>query len=427
MGARFSRNAQPSKGKTSDDASPPSADHSSPPSADHSMLPPIDREATALSEKEGVLEMTFMLENMRMKEWAAADENRAACFERVDNSGFEYDPETWEPPALPLDDDGFVQAFDVDEGEAINAFFEWYGLVVVRDVIDADACARSLDELWAGLETNCKGLQRDDPSTYGSWPSLAKLGILGNTFLLSPQWCANRQSPRVHRAFAALFGTERLVVNVGRASAMRPTRGVPTGGPSTAEGRPALVDRPEWRSKAGPEWLHWDMNPFTGAASSFSWRVRRPLAARGYGRLRVQGLVALSECGPDDGGFFCVPGSHAIVRGWARRNAAAVPDASVMSAESSIQLPLPLGDPLKAQGAKAPVRAGSLLVWDARLAHCNFPNDSANMRVVQYIQAAEADDPAIGPLCTDERLLPPRDQFEPTPLGRRLYGFDPWP
>ena len=38
-----------------------------------------------------------------------------------------------------------------------------------------------------------------------------------------------------------------------------------------------------------------------------------------------------------------------------------------------------------------------------------------------------ADDPAIGPLCTDESLLPPRAQFELTPLGRRLYGFDPWP
>ena len=417
MGARFSRTAQSSKG-CDDDACPPGADHS--------VLPPVDREATPLSDKEGVLEMTFMLENMRMKEWAATGENRRACLERVDNSAFDYDPATWEPPALPLDDNGFVQAFGVDEGDAIKGFFERYGLVAVRGAIDAEACARSLDEMWAGLETNFQGLRRDDPSTYESWPSLSKLGILGNTFLLSPQWCTNRQSPRVHRAFATLFGTERLVVNVGRASAMRPTRSVPAGS-RDGGAAPALVDRPEWKTKAGGEWLHWDMNPFTGAASSFSWRVRRPLEARGYGRLRVQGLLALSECGPDDGGFFCVPGSHAIVRGWAHRNAGAMSDASVMSAESSIQLLLPKGDPLKAQGAKVPVRAGDLLVWDARLAHCNFPNDSPNMRVVQYIQAAEADDPAIGPLCTDESLLPPRAQFELTPLGRRLYGFDPWP
>jgi len=104
-----------------------------------------------------------------------------------------------------------------------------------------------------------------------------------------------------------------------------------------------------------------------------------------------------------------------------------VSDQQIMSAESSIQLPLPHDDPLKAHGQKAPVRSGSLLIWDARLAHCNFPNDSSRMRIVQYIQAAQADDTSIGPLCTNENLLPPRSQFELTPLGRRLYGFEPWP
>ena len=44
----------------------------------------------------------------------------------------------------------------------------------------------------------------------------------------------------------------------------------------------------------------------------------------------------------------------------------------------------------------------------------------------RYVQAAEADDPGIGPLCTDEALLPPRHQLELTPLGRRLHGFEPW-
>ena len=102
-------------------------------------------------------------------------------------------------------------------------------------------------------------------------------------------------------------------------------------------------------------------------------------------------------------------------------------DAQLFSAESSIQLPLPKDDALRRHGTKAPMRAGALLIWDARLAHCNFPNDSAAMRVVQYVQAAEADDPGIGPLCKYEALLPPRHQLELTTLGRRLHGFEPWP
>ena len=37
-----------------------------------------------------------------------------------------------------------------------------------------------------------------------------------------------------------------------------------------------------------------------------------------------------------------------------------------------------------------------------------------------------ADDPAFGPLFTDVNLLPPRAQFELSPLGEKLHGLAPW-
>lgn len=384
-------------------------------------MPAVDRETTPLRDKEAAAEFAFMLENMRMKNWAAEGDNLPRFLARADNSTFASDEFT--PRPLPLDHDGFIVSHDADDPEAIRAAFDEFGLVVVRDAITPDACARSVAELWAFLERQCAGLDRTNPRTWGKWPGLSKLGILGNTFVLSPQFFDNRQAPRVHRAFAALLDTAELHVNIGRASVMRPTRAVrlPADEEHAAE---EVVDKPEWRSKAGGEWLHWDMNPFTGSASSFSWRLNEPEANKGYdGPLRTQGILALSDCRAQDGGFFCVPGSHTLVRGWAHANAEVVSDQQIYSPESSVQLPLPKGDPLRAHAQPAPIRAGDLLIWNAKLLHCNYPNDSDRLRMVQYIQMKRADDTAFGPLLADRNLLPPAAEFEPSPLGERLLGL----
>ena len=42
-------------------------------------------------------------------------------------------------------------------------------------------------------------------------------------------------------------------------------------------------------------------------------------------------------------------------------------------------------DPLISKAQKVCMRTGSLLVWDSRLAHANFPNDSNQFRIVQYL------------------------------------------
>jgi ectoine hydroxylase-related dioxygenase (phytanoyl-CoA dioxygenase family) len=384
-------------------------------------VPAVDRERTSIADKEATAEMAFMLENMRMKTWAAEGDNIEQVLSREDNSAFR---DAYVATSLPLDQDGFVKAHDADDSEAIRATFDALGLVVIRDAISAEDCTRSVDELWGFLERQCKGLDRNNPRTWDKWPALSKLGILGNTFVLSPQFYANRQSARIHRSFAALFGIEQLHVNTGRASAMRPTRGVRL--PADETHSEEVVDKPEWRSKAGEDWLHWDMNPFTGASSSFSWRVNSVAANRGYGQLRTQGILALSDCASEDGGFFCVPGSHKVVRSWAAANTKNVADNLVVSPESGMQLYLPKEDPLRLHAQRAPIRAGDLLIWDARLLHCNYPNNSDRLRMVQYMQMKRADDPAFSLLLQDRNLLPPEAELALTPLGERLLGFAPW-
>ena len=389
----------------------------------------LSRETSSLMEKEDAAEMAFMTHTSDIKRWAADGDNLAQVLARADNAGHPYN---YEPVVLPVDQTGFVETVAADDADGIREFFERYGLVVIRNAIDDVACAASRDELWNFIERQLPerdgkpGVRRDRPETWERWPALSGLGILGNSFNLGPQLCANRQSIAVHRAFAALFETDALRVNIGRSSVMRPTVGLPW---PQLDGTTVLVDKPEWRSKAGEEWLHWDLNPFTGASSSFSWYLKDAYANRDYDRLSVQGILAVSECGPEDGGFFCCPGSHRAVRGWANRHNETVQDSKIHSPESSCQIYLSAApdDDIRRNAQRAPIRAGSLLIWDAKLAHCNFPNTSRNMRMVQYIQMIRADDPAFAPLIVDEDLLPPRADFELTHLGRRLYGLEDWP
>jgi len=377
--------------------------------------------AGTLIERENELLGVFMKDLMRWKEWARADGNWDRLLKPDDHSGFA--DVAFVPVPLPKDKDGFVLSFDVADTEGIRSFFEKHGLVVVRGVLDTEACARSRDEVWDLLEREVRGLDRQDPSTWERWAQLAWGGFVGNTFPLSPQLCANRQQPKLHAAFEAVFGRRELHVNVGRIGAMRPTRNV-AAGPVGPDGNRSNVDKPEWRTLASGQWLHWDCNPWTGATSSFSWALRDAMANRGYmySNLSVQAILALGDCGENDGGFYCVPGSHKVLRAWAHANLHEVD--RVTSSEGPMQYKLPLDDALLQAGEKAPIREGDLLIWNTATAHCNFPNDSERMRIVQFIQMKPADDPVFGPLLQTEALLPPG--FALTQLGRKLLGLDPW-
>ena len=44
--------------------------------------------------------------------------------------------EVFEGMKAPLDEDGYVQSFAVEDTEGQRAFFDTYGFVVVRDVLD---------------------------------------------------------------------------------------------------------------------------------------------------------------------------------------------------------------------------------------------------------------------------------------------------
>ena len=84
---------------------------------------------------------------------------------------------------------------------------------------------------------------------------------------------------------------------------------------------------------------------------------------------------------------------------------------------------------------KCPLRKGSFLVWNSKLPHINFNNNSNHGRKNQYIKYARYDDPAVKPVKFGvEQSGPwgmwpltlkfPFDQVELNDVTKKLYGID---
>jgi len=181
-----------------------------------------------------------------------------------------------------------------------------------------------------------------------------------------------------------------------------------------------LEEKTEWRTISN--WLHWDMDPFNGRATTFGWKVQDYRANVGFDSLRVQGILALTDCGPKDGGFQCVPGFQEHIRGWGNANQKQHFKEGFLPGSFFV----PKDDPMHKDVQTCPLRQGSLLIWDSKLPHCTFPNHSTHGRIVQYIKMAPVTDLAVAPLLDKYPDLLP-ENFELSELGRKIYGFEKWP
>jgi len=204
------------------------------------------------------------------------------------------------------------------------AFWDEHGYVVVRDAVapaDRDAAAAAIYEFL--------GADPADPDTwYGN-----KFGkSIWVPLLRHPAFVANRQSPRLVKAFAQIWGREDLWPTVDQGGFNPP-------------------ERDDWRFP-GPH-IHWDM-------------TLAPPHCFG-----VQGILYLTDTPAEQGAFSCIPGFHRTLEGWLR------------------DLP-PGADPRQAIGKQpgfTPIagKAGDLIIWHQALPHGSSPNRGSRPRVAQYI------------------------------------------
>jgi hypothetical protein len=203
------------------------------------------------------------------------------------------------------------------------AFWEEHGYVVLHDAVFPairDAAARAL---WDHL-----GARPDDPET---WYGKQGHGIMVQYFQ-HPAFEAIRRSPRIHKAFAQLWGTADLWATTDRVGFNVPER--------------------EDCKFPGPH-LHWDVS------------LKTPIP---FG---TAGILYLTDTPPEQGAFTLIPGFQRWGEAWLKQ----LPSRADPRRENLYALgPRPIGG-----------RAGDLIIWHQALPHGASPNRGARPRMVQYV------------------------------------------
>ena len=338
----------------------------------------------------------------------------------------------------------FVQSFDIDTDnpQDIVNFYNEYGLVVFRNVIDQETIEKSLTEVWDMLQHDHE-MKMHDPY---SWQKLSTLGIVGDFICWKKQAMENRQNEKLVRAFELLYGKSRqeLWTGFSRIGVMQPTRNVPipyhdVNSLPACEISHAVqverhVNRPDLKTKA--EWLHWDLNPFcvieedkqpedeklllqtlrTNPDYYFILENNANMMVE-----RMQGILHFTEGRDQDGVFVCVPGFHQHAREYAQAMKPQLEPLRKLCTFVSV----PQGDKLFEQYQKVPVKAGSLIVFNSMLPHANQPNDSERFRICQYIKMVPRKGSETFQKMRSSIIDMGMDpEFVPSETGKIVFGLD---
>lgn len=201
------------------------------------------------------------------------------------------------------------------------AHWQREGWVILRGAIDRGEAAAVEALLWRVLDA--------DPAMPSSWYGHELNGIMIQHFQ-DPALDVARRSPRIHKAFAQLWGTADLWATIDRMSFNPPeTPAHPFQGPH----------------------LHWDA----------SLALPVPFA--------TQGILYLTDTAADQGALTLVPGFHHRLEGWLADLGDRDPRQVDLSAQA---VPIAAG-------------AGDLVIWRQDLPHGASPNRSTRPRLAQYV------------------------------------------
>jgi hypothetical protein len=196
-----------------------------------------------------------------------------------------------------------------------------HGYVVLRGAISRDEAAALETLLWQVIDAR--------PEEPGSWYGPRSNGIMIQHFQ-HPAQDVVRRSPRIHKAFAQLWGTSDLWATTDRMSFNPPER--------------------QGYRLPGPR-LHWDVS------------LALPIP---FG---TQGILYMTDTAADQGALELVPAFQHRVASWLAELGVADPRGVDLSAES----------------ITVPASAGDLVIWRRDLPHGPSPNRNRRPRMAQYI------------------------------------------
>lgn len=204
-------------------------------------------------------------------------------------------------------------------------FFETNGYFVLKNALSKEAALATQNSIWEFLE-----MRPDDAkSWYKSHPE--QKGLMVN-FFDHPILEKNRTSLRIKRAYEQLYQTTNIYKTIDKVSF-----------------NPPITSNYNFKGSD----LHWDVS------------LKLPIP------FRLQGLIYLSDCGPEDGAFHCVPGFHHQITTWMSK----VP-ANIKARDYALETLKPI--PVTGE-------AGDMVIWHQALPHCATPNYGQTPRMVQYL------------------------------------------
>jgi ectoine hydroxylase-related dioxygenase (phytanoyl-CoA dioxygenase family) len=204
-------------------------------------------------------------------------------------------------------------------------FWNKNGYVIVRNAISKKDCEDTQHAIWDFLKM--------DPDQKESWYKnhQDQKGLMLN-FSDHETLNKNRFSPRIRKAYEQLYNTTDIYKTIDKVSF----------NPPETEGFHFLGGI-----------LHWDVS------------LNQPIS---FG---LQGLLYLTDCGPNDGAFHCVPGFHNKIDLWLQN---LKPDINPREEVLKITQPVPIV-----------ANAGDFIIWQNTLPHCATPNKGTTPRMVQYL------------------------------------------
>ncbi len=203
------------------------------------------------------------------------------------------------------------------------SFWEDNGYVILTNAVGEQERIDAEKAIWKHVGAH--------PESTESWYENTGDGIMVE-LIQHPAFNANRHAPRIHKAFAQLWGTSDLWVSADRCGFHVPQRD----------------DHPF----PGPD-LHWDID--------FS----KPL------KFGTQGILYLTDTPPEQGALTLVPGFHRRLAKWLE----SLPPGTDPQKEDLHSLgSVPVGG-----------SAGDLVIWNQALPHGSRPNLGTRPRMVQYI------------------------------------------
>ena len=205
------------------------------------------------------------------------------------------------------------------------AFWEKNGFVIIREAIPEKDCIATQKAIQDFL-----GVKPGDKSTWYLQHEQKK-GLMLN-FSDHETLNKNRQSLKIRKAYEQLYKSKDIYKTIDKVSFSPP-------------------ETSNFHFMGNG--LHWDV----------SLKTPIPFA--------LQGLLYLTDCGPDDGAFHCVPGFHNQLETWLEQLSA---DENPRDKALATLNPVPVA-----------ANAGDFIIWDNRLPHCATPNHGKLPRMVQYL------------------------------------------